>query len=245
MEQVLVRTGMAVPVVAVTALCCVAAARDYARRVQRGAELDGATLCKAVYSGLQPAGWKAVDMRCVWWAAGGLFLAGLPFLIAPSSLAAARWAACLVLLLLSLIDIRCGVLPDALTLPLLWAGLLLAWAGLGVNLSDAVSAAALAYLALRSVSIFFEVSRGHPGVGGGDIKLFAALGAWTGWHALAAMLLAACLSGLVYVLWSLAARRRQRRPAHFLQHSFAFGPHLAGAGAAVLVAHPDVQYFFI
>ena len=86
------------------------------------------------------------------------------------------------LLALTLIDLDHKLLPDSLTLPLLWAGLLVNVAGLFAPLSSSVIGAAAGYLALWSVYKLFKLVTGKEGMGYGDFKLLAAIGAWVGWQ---------------------------------------------------------------
>ena len=132
-------------------------------------------------------------------------------------------------LTLAIIDLRHWVLPDALTLPLLWLGLLVNSAGLFISPRDAILGACAGYLALRGIATAFELAAGYEGMGGGDVKLFAALGAWLGWQSLPTVLLLASLSGLLAACARLLARRRWRARA------IPFGPHLALAGWLLLL----------
>lgn len=227
---------LALPFSAVVGLICATLALAYVKRVTQGAAIDGATLwaafkalCERRAYGLVP-GWLALL------SAGLLVLMGLDFAAQPSALAAARFGACCVLLVLAVIDARCRLLPDALTLPLMWAGLLLAWAGLGVNLHDAVLAACAGYAVLRGIDLAFQLGCGRTGMGGGDMKLVAALGAWLGWERLPGVLLAACCAAVLYAFFG---RHRQSWRA-----SLPFGPFLAFSGAAGLLGGPVVQFLF-
>jgi len=139
---------------------------------------------------------------------------------------AAAW--CLfsaALLSLALIDWDTTLLPDDITLPLLWAGLLAAACGYtATSLPDAVWGAAAGYLSLWLVYWGFKLITGKEGMGYGDFKLFAALGAWFGWQALVPLILLASLVGIVVAL---ALRVKNRlRPGGYIP----FGPFLAGAG---------------
>ncbi|MDO5625855.1 MAG: A24 family peptidase, partial [Pseudomonadota bacterium] len=101
-----------------------------------------------------------------------------------------------VLVAATLIDWDTTLLPDVLTLPLLWAGLLAAALGwTAVPLGDAVWGAAAGYLSLWSVYWGFKLLTGKEGMGAGDFKLFAALGAWFGWQALVPIILMASVIG--------------------------------------------------
>jgi leader peptidase (prepilin peptidase)/N-methyltransferase len=134
------------------------------------------------------------------------------------------------LLALAVMDARTTLLPDALTQPLTWAGLLAAFMGYsGVHLPDALWGAVGGYLFLWSVYWLFRLVTGQEGMGQGDFKLLAALGAWFGWQALIGLILTASLSGLVIGLW---LKWRQRLPAGGY---IPFGPFLALAGVVQMV----------
>jgi prepilin signal peptidase PulO-like enzyme (type II secretory pathway) len=106
------------------------------------------------------------------------------------------------LLALAVIDARTTLLPDALTQPLTWAGLMAASMDLsGLPLADALWGAVAGYLFLWSVYWLFRLVTGQEGMGRGDFKLMAALGAWFGWQALIALVMIASLSGLAVGLW--------------------------------------------
>ncbi|MET1116944.1 MAG: A24 family peptidase [Comamonas sp.] len=138
------------------------------------------------------------------------------------------------LLALALIDWDTTLLPDDITLPLLWAGLLAAalrWTD--VPLADAVWGAAAGYLSLWLVFWAFKLATGKDGMGYGDFKLFAALGAWFGWQALVPIILAASVIGAMV---GIAMKvRRQLREGGYIP----FGPFLAGAGFAALLFGPQ------
>ncbi|MGA1286443.1 MAG: prepilin peptidase [Rubrivivax sp.] len=142
-------------------------------------------------------------------------------------LAASAVAATLVAL--AAIDWDTLLLPDSLTLPLLWAGLGAAALGWGVSLHDAVIGAIAGYGVLWVVATLFERLTGKAGMGAGDFKLLAALGAWLGWQALLPVLLLASVSGAVVGL--AMQRRGTLREGRYVP----FGPFLAGAGIAVLL----------
>ncbi len=145
------------------------------------------------------------------------------------------------LLALAAIDADTSLLPDAITLPLLWAGLLAASLGLSqVSLQMAVWGAALGYLFLWSVVVLFKVVTGKEGMGQGDFKLLAALGAWLGWPSLLSLVLLASFSGIAGGLW---LRLRQRLPEGGY---IPFGPYLVLAGLWVMVFGPPLpllQFF--
>lgn len=153
----------------------------------------------------------------------------------PGSWAALAWCGfAAVLLVLALIDWDTTLLPDDLTLPLLWAGLLAALAGFtGVDIASAVIGAAAGYLSLWSVYWLFRLVTGREGMGYGDFKLFAALGAWFGWQALIPMILMASVIGVVVGL-CMKATGGLREGGYI-----PFGPFLAGAGFTAMLFGPN------
>lgn len=136
-----------------------------------------------------------------------------------------------MLLALAVIDLETGYLPDALTLPLLVLGLAVNSIGLLTPLLNAAIGAAAGYGAFRLIAFVFEKVRGIEGLGGGDAKLLAALGAWLGWQALAPLVFIAALLALAGV--SIAAMRGQRTSR---ETPLPFGPALAASGALMLIA---------
>lgn len=138
-----------------------------------------------------------------------------------------------MLVALSGIDWDTTLLPDSLTLPLLWAGLVAAALGWTLPLSTSVWGAVFGYLALWSVYWLFKLTTGKEGMGGGDFKLLAALGAWLGWQMLLPIVLGASLIGAVIgIAMKVSGALREGR---FVP----FGPFLAGAGLVVLLAGSD------
>lgn len=135
------------------------------------------------------------------------------------------------LIALSFIDWDTTVLPDALTLPLLWAGLLAAALGwTAVSLSTALIGATAGYLSLWAVYWLFKLATGKEGMGFGDFKLLAALGAWLGWQALLPIVLGASVLGAVVgIAMKIGGALREGRYVPF-------GPFLAGAGMVVALA---------
>jgi len=142
------------------------------------------------------------------------------------------------LLALAAIDGEHQLLPDLITVPLLWLGLLVNTAELFAPLASAVVGAAAGYLLLWSVYWLFRLATGREGMGYGDFKLLAALGAWFGWEALPALLLIASAGGALYGSAAILLRRQGRRTP------FAFGPFLALAGGAALLAGERIQGWY-
>ena len=128
------------------------------------------------------------------------------------------------------IDFRTQLLPDALTLPLLWLGLLISLVPVFVDTREAVIGAATGYVALWSVYWLFKLATGKEGMGFGDFKLFAAAGAWMGYAALLPVIIIAAVSGAVIGTILLRTRGQDRSVP------FAFGPFLAIAMWIWLVA---------
>lgn len=134
------------------------------------------------------------------------------------------------LLALAVIDLDTTLLPDDLTYPLLWAGLLAAVMGISpVSLPDAVIGAMAGYLALWSLYWVFKLLTGKEGMGYGDFKLLAALGAWLGWQYLPVVVLLSSVVGLVFAVSMMASGSVKR------DQGIPFGPYLAIAGWIALL----------
>jgi leader peptidase (prepilin peptidase)/N-methyltransferase len=140
-----------------------------------------------------------------------------------------------VLVALTWIDIDHQLLPDNMTLPLVWLGLLLSLAatipsiGLPVDPRSSIIGAVAGYLSLWSVYHAFRLLTGKEGMGYGDFKLFAALGAWLGWQMLLPIILLSAFSGAVIGILMIALRGRDRNIP------IPFGPYLAAAGWIALM----------
>jgi len=137
-----------------------------------------------------------------------------------------------LLIAMTFIDADTKLLPDDLTLPLLWLGLLVNLNGAFVPLQDAVIGAAAGYLSLWSVYWLFKLATGKEGMGYGDFKLLAALGAWLGWQMLPLIVLLSSVVGAAVGIVLIVFKGRD--------HSvpLAFGPYLAIAGANALFFGP-------
>jgi leader peptidase (prepilin peptidase) / N-methyltransferase len=145
---------------------------------------------------------------------GTAAIGALPFL----------WA----LIALTFIDLDTQLLPDSITLPLLWVGLLLNAAGVFTDLQSAVIGAVAGYLSLWSVYWLFRLATGKEGMGYGDFKLLGAIGAWLGWKMLpVVILLSSVVGAAVGIGLILAAHRSRSIP-------IPFGPYLAGGGLIAL-----------
>jgi len=135
---------------------------------------------------------------------------------------------CWTLIAATFIDFDTKLLPDDLTLPLLWAGLLFNLGGVFAPLSSAIIGAIAGYLALWSVYWVFKLLTGKEGMGYGDFKLLAAIGAWLGWQMLPAVILLSSLVGAVVGILLIVLARHGR------QVPIPFGPYLAAAGVIAM-----------
>lgn len=131
---------------------------------------------------------------------------------------------------LAFIDQATGFLPDDITLPLMWAGLLLNAGGAYAPLQEAVIGAAAGYLSLWSINAAFRAVRGIDGMGYGDFKMTAAVGAFVGWKYLFLVILLSSCLGLVFGILQMVAARR----GWDMMFKFHFGPCIAIAGIAAL-----------
>jgi len=143
------------------------------------------------------------------------------------------------LLAMSLIDVDHQLLPDVLVLPLLWLGLVLNSGGLLATLPDALWGAVIGYISLWMVFWVFKVITGKDGMGYGDFKLLALLGAWGGWQILPMTLLIASLLG---VFAGLVLMRLRKSPASL---PMPFGPCLAIAGWIALLWGGQITDFYL
>ena len=140
---------------------------------------------------------------------------------------------------LSFIDFDTQLLPDSITLPLVWGGLLLGLGGTFIDLRSAVIGAAAGYLSLWSVYWGFRLFTGKEGMGFGDFKLLAAIGAWLGWQMLPLVVLASSMVGAVVgISLMLFAKHERNAP-------IPFGPYLAVAGAVALFWGKPLTYAYL
>ncbi|KAK43102.1 peptidase A24 [Caballeronia jiangsuensis] len=161
--------------------------------------------------------------------ASGVLAALSLYAYGPTWPALAAFGLCATLLTAGLIDYDTRYLPDVLTLPLLWAGLIVNFgAGGFATLHDAVTGAIVGYLFLWCVYWLFRLVRGVEGMGYGDFKLLAAIGAWLGWSALAQVVLIAAVAGAAFGI--VATWRKRMR----FEEPLPFGPFLAAGGAITL-----------
>ena len=131
------------------------------------------------------------------------------------------------LIALGFIDLETGYLPDALTLPLLFIGLAANAVSGAIPIADAIIGAIVGFAAFRGIAIGFQKLRGREGLGAGDAKLLAAIGAWLGWYALPFVVLIAALSTLI--IWAFVSLSSDSTPGREIP----FGPGLCAAATLV------------
>lgn len=152
-----------------------------------------------------------------------------------NSIGLAAVAFSMILLTLAMIDFDTQLLPDSLTLALLWLGLAVNLFGLFAPLRDAVIGAMLGYLLLWSVFWLFKLVTGKEGMGYGDFKLLGALGAWFGWQSIPAIILLSSIVGALIGIGLIVLAKRGR------EVPMPFGPYLAGAGLLMLYFREPVN----
>lgn len=157
------------------------------------------------------------------------------YLLGPSE--SALWALLMVwaLVALTMIDFDTQLLPDGITLPLMWLGLVLNYFGVLTDFGSAFWGAVAGYLSLWSVYWLFKLATGKEGMGHGDFKLLAALGAWLGWQLLPAVILLSSLVGAIVGISLMVFRKHGR------EVPIPFGPYLAAAGLLSLWFGPEIQ----
>ena len=160
--------------------------------------------------------------------AGGLVGAYAALRFGASLAALAAMVYCWSLIALTVIDLDTQLLPDDITLPLLWGGLLFNLGGAFVPLGSAVIGAAAGYLALWLVFWGFKLLTGKEGMGYGDFKLLAAIGAWLGWQMLPLVILLSSIVGAVVGIGLMVFA------GHGRDKPIPFGPYLAAAGVIAL-----------
>ncbi|MFT4561572.1 MAG: leader peptidase (prepilin peptidase)/N-methyltransferase [Gammaproteobacteria bacterium] len=144
------------------------------------------------------------------------------------------------LISLAAIDMDTQLLPDAITLPLLWAGIIVNFFGVFVSLKESVLGAILGYLSLWTVFWGFKLATGKDGMGYGDFKLLAVLGAWLGWQVLPIVIIVSSVVGACFgISMMLFAAHDKSKP-------IPFGPYLAIAGWIALIWGDDItqRYLF-
>jgi leader peptidase (prepilin peptidase)/N-methyltransferase len=143
------------------------------------------------------------------------------------------------LVALAFIDLDTTLLPDSLTLPLLWLGLLFNLGGYFASLPDAVIGAIAGYGVLWSVYWLFKLVTGKDGMGYGDFKLLAAIGAWLGWQMLPVTLLLSSVVGAAIGIAMIVLVKHDRRVP------IPFGPYLAGGGLVALFFGADLTQAYL
>jgi leader peptidase (prepilin peptidase)/N-methyltransferase len=212
------------PLGGLSALILVPVARELSRRLMT--QYAAPDALAASLSSHSPGAKHCLDMLLVSGLCVCYVLAVLNWGVSWQAWMAASY--CTTLQVLARIDAQTRLLPDRLTLPLLWAGLLFHWSGGWIELDDAVAGAAAGYGLLWLIWAAFRGCSGRDGIGFGDLKLAAANGAWLGVEALPWALLAASLAACVAALFGRVSGRLKRFEA------VAFGPYLAMGAILVL-----------
>ena len=147
---------------------------------------------------------------------------------------------CATLVALAFIDLDTSFLPDDLTLPLMWAGIVSASLGwIPVTLTASVGGAVAGYLSLWFVFHAYRLIRGKEGMGAGDFKLLAALGAWMGWQAIPSIILLSSAVGAIVGIALIVFRQHDR------EVPIPFGPYLAGGGIAALFFGEQLSHLWM
>ncbi len=140
---------------------------------------------------------------------------------------------------LFMIDFDHQILPDSITLPLLWAGLLLSLSGIFVNSHTSIIGAAAGYLSLWSIYHLFKLLTGKEGMGYGDFKLLGAIGAWVGWQLLPVVILFSSVVGAAIGIGLILLKGRDHN------QPMPFGPFLAAAGWLTLLWGQDIISLYL
>ena len=143
------------------------------------------------------------------------------------------------LISLSFIDIDHQLLPDSITLPVLWLGLLLSVFGIFIDSHDSIVGAVVGYLILWGVYQLFKLLTGKEGMGYGDFKLLSLFGAWLGWQALPLIILLSSLVGAVVGIGMIVISQHDRNKP------IPFGPYLAAAGWIALLWGAEINRFYL
>jgi len=143
------------------------------------------------------------------------------------------------LISLTFIDIDTQYLPDQLTLPVLWLGILLGLDNMYVDISSSIIGAAAGYMTLWAVYQIFKLVTKKEGMGFGDFKLLAMIGAWCGWQVLpAVILLSSVIGSIAGILMIITKYHEKGKP-------IPFGPYLAGAGWIVFIWGQEINNFYL
>ena len=168
----------------------------------------------------------------------GLLVATLAWHFGPSGQFVFAAVLTFVLIALTGIDLDEMLLPDQMTLPLLWLGLLINLNHTFTNPTDAIIGAAVGYLSLWSIFWLFKLLTGKEGMGYGDFKLLAVFGAWLGWQMLPLVILLSSLVGALVGITLIVTKRNQ------LANPIPFGPYIAAAGWIALIwGQPIVDWY--
>jgi leader peptidase (prepilin peptidase)/N-methyltransferase len=169
----------------------------------------------------------------------GIMIATLAWHFGPSS--QFLFASLLTFLLIALtgIDLDEMLLPDQLTLPLLWIGLLINLQGLFTSPTDAIIGAIAGYMSLWSVFWLFKLVTGKEGMGYGDFKLLAVFGAWLGWQMLPLIILLSSLVGAIVGIGLIISKRLNKG------NPIPFGPYIAAAGWIALIWGDDILNWYL
>lgn len=143
------------------------------------------------------------------------------------------------LIALTMIDVDTQLLPDNITLPLMWLGLIVNYFGVYTSLENALWGAIAGYLTLWSVFWLFKIVTGKEGMGYGDFKLLAALGAWMGWQALPQIVILSSFVGAAIGIGGILIMGRDRNIP------IPFGPYLAIAGWITLLWGEDISRWYL
>jgi leader peptidase (prepilin peptidase)/N-methyltransferase len=143
------------------------------------------------------------------------------------------------LIALAIIDLKTTLLPDNITLPLLWIGLLLNQQGIFTDLNSSLYGAVVGYLSLWLLYHFFKLLTGKEGMGFGDFKLFAVFGAWMGWQSLPLIIILSSLAGAIIGIGLILFRGKNRNTA------IPFGPYLAIAGWIALIWGDEITRSYL
>ena len=163
-------------------------------------------------------------------------IVGWHFGVSLQTLAALLLSWCLIAA--SGIDIGHKLLPDNITLPLLWLGILLSLFDVFVSLEESVLGVMIGYLSLWSVFILFKLFTGKEGMGYGDFKLLAMLGAWLGWKPLLVVILTSSMVGAIVGISMILLKKNER------DTQIPFGPYLAAAGWMTLLWGDQLMLFY-
>lgn len=183
---------------------------------------------------------RAISPRRVWVPVAAAVLSTVTAAVSGAGVTAVCLSLFLLMLLaLALIDADTRLLPDMLTLPLLWAGLLVNLDGRVVPLAEAVVGAAAGYMLLWTVYWVFRLATGKEGMGYGDFKFLAAIGAWLGWKSLPLVMFLSSLIGAIVGIALIVVASRGR------DITIPFGPYLAAAAAFALFLGPCMTEWFL